>query len=146
MKEQLVHSPRTELDMMESNRDIATGCDDGLKKSYNQSRKKLHIKCCIIIINVYHDWITTCTVLRRHYVHNCTVRRSCRSLLKGMQKIFSQYDCQIITIIICFFTYKLYFPKANSGDGFKKTVLILCLELQQAAEHCIAGVTAKISK
>jgi hypothetical protein len=32
MKEQLVHSPRTELDTMESNRDIATGYGDGLEK------------------------------------------------------------------------------------------------------------------
>ena len=38
MKEQLVHSPRTELDMMDSNRDIATGGDDGLEKRVTISR------------------------------------------------------------------------------------------------------------
>jgi len=90
MKEQIVHSPRTELDMMVSNRDIATGGDDGLEKELQSGGKKLHIKCCISILNVYHTWITTCAVLRRHNVHNCTVRRSCANLLKGMQKICSQ--------------------------------------------------------
>jgi hypothetical protein len=146
MKEQLVHSPRTELDIMESNRDIATGGDDGLEKELKSVEEEITYKMLYKHSKrVSHLYYNMCCI-KKHNVHNCTVRRSCGSLSKGMRKIFSQYDCQIIIKIICFFAYKLYFPKANSGDGFKKTVLILCFELQQAAEHCIAGVTDKSSK
>ena len=41
MKEQLVHLPRTELDMMESNRDIATGGDDGLEKELQSVEEEI---------------------------------------------------------------------------------------------------------
>ena len=44
MKEQLVHSPRTELDMMESNRDIASGGDDGLGKELQSVEKEITYK------------------------------------------------------------------------------------------------------
>ena len=44
MKEQFVHSPRMELDMMESNRDIATGGDNGLEKELQSVKEEIKYK------------------------------------------------------------------------------------------------------